>query len=278
MLPAGNIVIVKRKSPLKTALVTGASSGIGLELARIIARDGLDLVLVARRRQKLEAVARELSVTHGVSARVIAKDLAQRTSPAEIAEELEDERVTIDVLVNNAGLGVYGRFWKTDLTRQLEVVEVNLVALTDLTGRFLPGMVARGCGRIVNVASTAAFQPGPHMAVYYATKAYVLSFSEALAEELSGTGVTVTALCPGTTITEFQQVAGLEDSRLFRGSLTMDAESAARAGWDGVRRGKRIVIPGLGNKLLKEAVRFSPRRLVTAAAGRLQKKRGDRTK
>jgi short-subunit dehydrogenase len=269
---------VKRKSLLKTALVTGASSGIGLEMARILARDGLDLVLVARRRHKLEALARELSVTHGVSARVIAKDLARRASSAEIAGELEDERVTIDVLVNNAGLGLYGRFWKTDLARQLEVVEVNLVALTDLTGRFLPGMVSRRRGRIVNVASTAAFQPGPHMAVYYATKAYVLSFSEALAEELSETGVTVTALCPGPTSTEFQQAAGLEDTWLIRGPLTMDAASAARAGWDGARRGKRVVIPGLGNRLLKEAVRFSPRRLVTAAAGRLQKKRGGKAK
>ena len=263
---------------MRTALVTGASSGIGLEMARLIAKDGLDLVLVARRREKLEAVARELSVTHGISARVIAKDLARRTSPAEIAEELEGERIAIDVLVNNAGLGVYGRFWKTDLARQLEVVEVNLVALTDLTGRFLPGMVARRRGRIVNVASTAAFQPGPHMAVYYATKAYVLSFSEALAEELSNTGVTVTALCPGPTITEFQRAAGIEDTPLFRGPLTMDAASAAKAGWDGAKRGKRIVVPGLGNKLLKEAVRFSPRRLVTAAAGRLQKKRGGKAK
>ncbi len=268
----------KKKSPLKTALVTGASSGIGLEMARILAKDGLDVVLVARRRQKLEAVARELSVTHGVSARVIAKDLAQRASPGEIAEELEGERIAIDVIVNNAGLGVYGRFWKTDLARQLEVVQVNLVALTELTGRFLSGMVTRGRGRIVNVASTAAFQPGPHMAVYYATKAYVLSFSEALAAELSGTGVTVTALCPGPTITEFQQTAGIEDSWLFRGPLVMDAAKAARAGWEGARRGKRIVIPGLGNKFLKEAVRFSPRRLVTATAETLQKKRGGKSK
>ena len=129
----------------------------------------------------------------------------------------------MDILVNDAGLGIYGRFWETDLARQLAVIQVNLAALTDLTGRFLPGMVSRGKGKILNVASTAAFQPGPYMAVYYATKAYVLSFSEALAEELSGTGVTVTALCPGPIVTEFQKAAGIEDTWLFRGPLVMDA-------------------------------------------------------
>ena len=264
---------MKRRSPLKTALVTGASSGIGLELAKLLAREGHDLVLVARRREALEELARELAVKHGVAARVIAKDLTAPDSTAEIFDELETERIPVDILVNNAGLGLHGRFWETDLDRQLAVIQVNIVALTALTGRFLPGMVARGRGRIVNVASTAAFQPGPYMAVYYATKAYVLSFSEALAQELSDTGVTVTALCPGPTVTEFQAAAGLEDTLLFRGPLVMDAAKVARAGWAGAKRGKRVVIPGLANKLIKETVRFSPRRLVTAAAGRMQKKR-----
>ena len=268
--------MAKLSKALKTALVTGASSGIGLELARLLAEEKRDLVLVARRAEKLERLARELSATHRVSARVIAKDLSNRTASREIAEELEREGIAVDVLVNNAGLGIYGRFWETDVERQLEVIQVNLVALTELTGRLLPGMIARGRGRILNLASTAAFQPGPYMAVYYATKAFVLSFSEALAEEASGTGVTVTALCPGPTITEFQQAAGIEDTRLFRGPLVMDARTVARIGWSAAKRGKRVVIPGLGNKLLKETVRFSPRRLVTAAARRLQKKRSGR--
>jgi hypothetical protein len=269
---------VKRQKSLKTALVTGASSGIGRELAKLLAREGHALVLVARRREALEELARELAVKHGVAVRVIAKDLTTPDSTAEIFGELERERLSVDILVNNAGLGLHGRFWETDLDRQLGIIQVNVVALTALTSRFLPGMVARGRGRIVNVASTAAFQPGPYMAVYYATKAYVLSFSEALAQELSDTGVTVTALCPGPTVTEFQAAAGLEDTLLFRGPLVMDAEKVARVGWAGAKRGKRVVIPGLGNKLIRETVRFSPRRIVTAAAGRMQKKRSGRSR
>ena len=169
---------------MKTALVTGASSGIGLEFAKLLAREGHDLVLLARRREVLEGLARELAVKHRVAVRVIAKDLAAPDSAAETFGELETERIAVDILVNNAGIGLHGRFWETDLDRQIEIIRVNVEALTALTGRFLPAMVARGRGRIVNVASTAAFQPGPYMAVYYATKAYVLSFSEALAQVL----------------------------------------------------------------------------------------------
>ena len=203
----------------QTALVTGASSGIGEELAKLAAADGCNLVLVARRQERLDALARDLSVAHGVSARVITADLANRAAPRRIAEELTKGRLTIDILVNNAGLGIYGPFWERELGKELEVVQVNVVALTELTGLLLPGMISRKRGRILNVASTAAFQPGPWMAVYYATKAYVLSFSEAIAEELKGTGVTVTALCPGPTITEFQGAAGVRhraSSRRFR--------------------------------------------------------------
>lgn len=258
---------------MKTALVTGASSGIGRELAKLLAADGLDLVLVARRTDRLEDLARELSVAHGVMARVLAKDFTSPSSPKEIVQELERDRLEVDVLVNCAGFGIYGRFWETEIERQMEVLQVNLVALTELTGRLLPGMVSRGRGRILNLASTAAFQPGPYMAVYYATKAFVLSFSEAIAAEVSGTGVTVTALCPGPTVTEFQEAAGIEDTWLFRGPLVMDARSVAKAGWAAAKRGKRVIVPGLGNKILKETVRFSPRRLVMAVAARIQKKR-----
>jgi short-subunit dehydrogenase len=269
---------VKRQSPLKTALVTGASSGIGLEFAKLLAGEGHDLVLVARRREVLEELARELAAKHGVAVRVVAKDLAAPDSAAEVSGELQGERIDVDILVNNAGLGLHGRFWETELDRQIEIIQVNVAALTALTGRLLPGMVARGRGRIVNVASTAAFQPGPYMAVYYATKAYVLSFSEALAQELSDTGVTVTALCPGPTVTEFQAAAGLEDTFLFKGPMVMEAAKVARLGWAAAERGKHVVIPGLANKLLKETVRFSPRRLVIAAAGSMQKKRSRETR
>jgi short-subunit dehydrogenase len=260
-----------------TALVTGASSGIGRELAKALARDGHDLVLVARRRERLEELARELSVEHGVSVRAIAKDLADPTSCGEIAGELDAEKIAVDVLVNNAGFGVYGPFWRTDLARQLAILQVNAAALTELTGRLLPGMVSRRRGRIVNVASTAAFQPGPLMAVYYASKAYVLSFSEALAAELSGKGVTVTAFCPGPVITEFQEKAGLSESRLFASPLVMDAERVARIGWAAAKKGKRVVIPGLGNRLLARVARLAPRRMVTAVAARLQKGRSGGT-
>ena len=256
----------------QTALVTGASSGIGAELARLAAADGCNLVLVSRRQERLEALARDLSVAHGISARVITADLARPKASRKVSEELEREHLRIDVLINNAGLGLYGEFSKSDLDRQIEVLQVNVAALTELTRLLLPGMIERRRGRILNVASTAAFQPGPFMAVYYATKAYVLSFSEAIAEELDGTGVTVTALCPGPVTTEFQEIAGV-DAALFPKPLVMEAHEVARAGWAAAKRGKRVVIPGVANRVLKETVRFSPRRLVTAAAGRLQKKR-----
>ncbi len=260
-----------------TALVTGASSGIGRELAKILAGEGHDLVLVARRRDRLEELARELSVRHGISARAIAKDLADPASCEEIVADLESDKISVDVLVNNAGSGVYGPFWRTDLARQLAILQINAAALTELTGRILPGMVSRRRGRIVNVASTAAFQPGPLMAVYYASKAYVLSFSEALAAELEGSGVSVTAFCPGPVITEFQEKAGLSESRLFASPLVMDAERVARIGWAAAKKGRRVVIPGLGNRLLARVARLAPRRMVTAVAARLQKGRSGET-
>ena len=258
----------------QTALITGASSGIGRELALLLARDGYDLVVVARRRERLEALGTELTRELGARTTVLEADLADPASPGRIAEDLAGRSLTVDVLVNNAGFGVYGSFAKTPIEKETEMIQVNATAVTHLTKLFLAGMIERRRGRILNVASTAAFQPGPLMAVYYATKAYVLSFSEALANELDGTGVTVTALCPGPTITEFQKTAGLEQTRLFTGPLVMDAAAAARAGYEGMKRGKRIVIPGLPNKLLVQAVRVTPRRLVTAIARRIQEKRG----
>ena len=256
-----------------TALVTGASSGIGLELSTLLARDRHELVLVARSRDRLEAIARGLTEEFGVAVTILARDLALPETPAEIARELDERRLTIDILVNDAGFGVYGPFAETPLRKELEMIQVNVAAPTHLTKLLLPGMLQRRRGRIMNVASTAAFQPGPLMAVYYATKAYVLSFSEALANELAGTGVTVTALCPGPTITEFQKQAGMGKTLLFHSPLVMKASEVARAGYEGMMRGKALVIPGLANLALVEALRVTPRRLVTAIARRIQETR-----
>ncbi len=245
----------------RTALITGASSGIGLELARLFAADKWDVALVARSEGKLNDLAAELQSAHGVTARVIAADLAKPDAPARIIEALHG--VEIEALVNNAGFGLGGEFAKTDLGAELEMIQVNVTALTHLTKLVLPAMVARRRGAILNVASTAAFQPGPLMAVYYATKAYVLSFSEAIADELRNSGVTVTALCPGPTETGFAAVAKTESSMLFTMMRPSEAKDVARAGYEGMKRGKRVVIPGAKNKLLAQSVRVSPRRLVT---------------
>jgi len=255
------------------ALVTGASSGLGLELATIAARDGHDLVLVARRRDRLESIGKGLREEFGAAVTIIVRDLAESEAARVVAQEVEARGLAVELLVNNAGLGVHGPFAETPLDRELAMIRVNLVALTELTKRVLPGMIARGRGRILNVASTAAFQPGPLMAVYYATKAYVLSFSEAIASEVAGSGVTVTALCPGPTRTEFGKAAGMLETRLFRSPLVRDARSVAEAGYLGMKRGRRVVIPGIGNWILAEAVRFTPRRLVTAVSLAVQRTR-----
>ena len=254
------------------ALVTGASSGIGLELSRLLATDRYELAIVAKQPERLAQVARELTTQYGARVVEIAADLSDPAAPAYIARELKRLGLTPDVLVNNAGFGLRGLFTEIDLGEQLQMVQVNVTALTHFTGLMLPGMLERRRGHVLNVASTAAFQPGPLMAVYYATKAYVLSFSEALANETSGSGVTVTALCPGPTATGFQKRAGMEGTRLFGGGV-MDSAAVAREGYEGMMRGARIVIPGLRNRLLAQAVRFTPRRVVTQIARSLQERR-----
>jgi uncharacterized protein len=246
----------------ETVLVTGASSGIGWELARFFAADGSDLVLVARRQVELERLAAELSGQHGVQVYVLPADLADPAAPAALADDLATRGLSIDVLVNNAGFGAEGPFGVLPLSRQLDMVQVNVTALTQLTGLLLPPMLARRRGGVLNVGSTAGFQPGPYMAIYYATKAYVLSFTEALAEELSGTGLTATCLAPGPTSTEFFAAASMEHTRLVALG-TMDARSVAQAGYRGFRAGRRLVVPGIPNKLGVLSVRFAPRRLVT---------------
>jgi short-subunit dehydrogenase len=261
-------------APRQTALVTGASGGIGLELARLFAADNYDLVLVARSEDKLRQIAEELSARFNISARALASDLARPEAPEEIFDELSAANVAVDVLVNNAGFGSYGLFAEGDERTQLEMLQVNVVALTHLTRLFLPGMIARRGGRVLNVASTAAFQPGPLMAVYYATKAYVLSFSEAIANELAGTSVTVTALCPGPTETGFVAAAGMEKSKLFEANV-MDARAVAVAGYRGMNEGKTVVIPGLRNRVMARAVSFAPRGLVTKVVRRVQETRNN---
>jgi uncharacterized protein len=250
-----------------TALVTGASAGIGLELARILAREGHDLVLVARRQTALEELAAELKERYGADCTVVAADLARPEAGAHIEQAIAG--TTIDVLVNNAGFGGVGAFAQREHDADMRMVAVNVVALTDLTKRFLPGMVARGRGRVLNVASTAAFQPGPFMAVYYATKAYVLSLSQALAEETRGTGVTVTCLCPGVTETEFHGVAGTDAQPLTSGPLAMTASSVAQAGYRAMMRGKLVETPGLHNKFGAQSIRVAPRSVVLKVVRRL---------
>jgi short-subunit dehydrogenase len=245
------------------ALITGASGGIGRDLADLFAGDGFDLLLVARSAGALHELAAELTRRHGVTAAAIVADLAAPGSPDAVRAAADAHGAAVDVLVNNAGHGLYGRFSETELAVEMGMIQLNVSALTHLTKLFLPPMLARGRGRILNVASTAAFQPGPMMAVYYATKAYVLSFSEALAEELSGTGVTVTCLAPGATRTGFQARAGMDRARLFRGPNVLDSASVARRGYAGLMRGERLVVPGVVNQAIVQAVRLLPRRLVT---------------
>ena len=248
----------------QTALITGASGGIGYELAKLFARDHYNLVLVARRADKLDQVAAELQSQFGISVRTIALDLAAASAPTFLFDQLQRDEVAVDILVNNAGFGVFGEFASTTEEEILGQIHLNITALTDLTRLLLPAMLARRCGKIMNVASTAAFQPGPLMAVYYATKAYVLSFSQALANEVARSGVVVNCFCPGATDTDFQKRANLENSRLFKKFRPMTAEAVARDGYRGLMAGRTLVISGLRNWLVAESVRFAPRKLVTS--------------
>jgi hypothetical protein len=245
------------------SLVTGASSGIGEALARDLARRGSDLVLVARSADKLKALADDLSKAHRIKASVIAADLTAPGATARVAEETKAIG-RIDVLVNNAGFATFGPFAENNIDEEIEEVRLNVEALTDLTKRLLPDILSAK-GKILNLGSTASFQPGPKMAVYYATKAYVLSFSEALWYELRPRGVTVTCLCPGPTRTGFQSRAGQEGLRLLNvGLMSADAGAVARAGVAGLFRGKRVVVPGFMNLIGTWAGRFSPTRLTLA--------------
>src|SRR6266478_3301951 len=248
----------------RTALITGASGGIGYEFAKLCAQDHNNLVLIARSGSKLAQIADELQQQFGISARSIALDLASPIAPQFLFDQLQREGIPIDILVNNAGYGRFGEFAELPLEESLGQIQLNVLALTALTRLFVGPMLERRSGKIMNVASTAGFQPGPLMAVYYATKAYVISFSEALANELDGKGVTVTCLCPGATETGFAGRAGNDESRLFKKLRPMDAKTVARAGYRGFLKGKTLVIPGFRNWLVAESIRVSPRKVVTA--------------
>jgi short-subunit dehydrogenase len=252
----------------KTALVTGASAGLGAEFARLFAADGHDVVLVARRREKLAALARELEAKHGVRATVIGLDLTRPEAPPALVKELEARDIALEFLVNNAGFGTTGAFVEADPVRELEMLALNVTAVVHLTRLILPTMVERKSGRILNVGSTAGFMPGPFMAGYYASKAFVNSFTEALAFELRGTGVTATVTCPGPTATEFAASAGVEKSRLFE-TGTMQAGPVARLAYRAMMRGRSVAIPGMRNKLAILSLRFAPRAAAVSMAASL---------
>lgn len=251
------------------AVITGASSGIGLELARLAAADGYDLLLTARRADLLDGIAGEIASRYRVTPVVHVADLADPTAVDALVATIDRP---VAVLINNAGFGDYGPFADADADRIAAMIQVNVTALTLLTRALLPGMIEHGAGRIMNVASIAGFLSGPLMAVYYATKNYVLAFSEAIGEEVAGTGVTVTALCPGPVATGFQDAAGMHRSKL-KDATMMDAATCAQVGWRGLMRGKRVVVPGFANRITTVGPRLLPRRFMTRAVARVQEPR-----
>ncbi len=249
-----------------TALITGASGGIGAELARLCAAAGNNVILVARRKSELETLASDLASQYGITAQALVADLSDPAAPQAIFESAE----AVDILINNAGFGLLGAYAETDWETQARLIQVNISALAHLTRLYLPGMIARRSGRILNVASTAAFVAGPLMATYYASKAFVFSFSLAIASELEGTGVTATALCPGPTMTNFAEVAGNSKSPVFKGPV-MSAAEVAREGFAAMMAGKPEVIAGLRNRWMIWGTRFAPRSMLTGIGKRLNR-------
>jgi short-subunit dehydrogenase len=248
----------------QTALITGASAGLGYEFAHLFARDKYNLVLVARSGPKLADLAEQLRQQHGITVKTIPLDLGLPQASQSLFEETQRSGIHVHILVNNAGYGASGAFAEIPLEESYGQIQLNVMALTLLTKLYLQPMLERRSGNIMNVASTAAFQPGPLMAVYYATKAYVLSFTEAIANELRDSGVSVTCFCPGATLTEFQKRAQTENSRLFKQLSPMDAKTVAEEGYRALMDSKTLAIPGWRNWLVAESVRFAPRKVVTA--------------
>jgi len=256
----------------KYVLITGASSGIGFEFAGIFASKKYNLVLAARSLEKLEEMKKDLEKTYGIQCMVLGLDLSVLAEVEELVAKVKSAGIQIDILINNAGFGDFGFFTETKWDKELQMINLNITALTYLSKTYAKEMAARKDGKILNVASTAAFLPGPLMAVYYATKAYVLSLSEALANELSGSGVTVTALCPGPTTSGFQAVADIESSALVKGKKLPTSKQVAEYGYDALMIGKRVAIEGLMNKLQIFFVRFAPRDMITAVVRKMSEK------
>jgi uncharacterized protein len=248
----------------KVALVTGASAGLGVEFARQLSKRGHRLVLAARRKERLEGLAKELG-----NARAVTIDLSKPNAAAKLMADVEAHSETVDLLVNNAGFGLIGHFAELDAKRERQMIDLNIGTLADLCRAVAPGMIERKSGGIINVASTAAFQPGPKMAVYFATKAFVLSLTEALHEELKPHGIHVTCLCPGPTRTEFGDVAGFGGNGLFD-RVAMESPEVVKAGLEGLDRNKAVVVPGLVNKVTANSGRFAPRSVVRKIAGAIK--------
>ncbi len=257
----------------KTALITGASSGIGLELAHIFAREGHNLLITARREERLAELKKELEEKHSITVHIFSTDLAKRESPEKLFAFCKENSLSIDFLVNNAGVGDYGLFHESDWKRQEAIIDLNIKSLTHLTHLFLPSMVQKDQAYIMNVASTAAFQPGPLMSNYYASKHYVLAFSEAIANELYGTGVTVTTLCPGPTESEFQEHSNMEKSKLFDRFPVATSKEVAEYGYKAMMKGKRVAVYGVPNKLASKLSPLFPRRFVTAVVRKIQERK-----
>jgi short-subunit dehydrogenase len=257
---------------MATALITGASNGIGLELAKVHASKGGDLVLVARNKAKLDELKSTLEKEYKVKVYTIGKDLSATNAANEVYNETIRQNIQIDYLINNAGFGEFGLFTDTDWNKELKMINLNITTLTAFTKLYLQDMVKRRSGKIMNVASTAAFQSGPTMAVYFATKAYVLSFSEAVNNEVSDKGVTITTLCPGATESGFQAAAAMEESRLVKGRKLPSSEEVAQYGYAAMMKGKTVAIHGLMNWILANSVRFTPRSIVVKITRKIQDK------
>lgn len=255
---------------MKTALITGASNGIGYEIAKLFAKDKINLVLVARNESKLLSIKKYFEQNYNISVKIIIKDLSLNTSPYEIFDELNKENISIEYLVNNAGFGYWGKFSDTNLEKELQMINLNIISLTILTKLFLTNMIKNNFGRILNIASTASFQPGPNMAIYYATKAYVLSFSEAISEELRGSSVSITTLCPGPTNTNFENFSGLNKAKLFKIMKPANAYKVAMYGYKAMMKRKRLAIYGFTNKIILIIEKFFPRILILKVIKYLQ--------
>jgi len=253
------------------SLITGASGGIGYELATVFAKNGWNLVLVARSEEKLIELKNKLESAFKIRVEIISIDLSQRTAPQKVFDSLQKKHISILALVNNAGFGVFGKFSETSLDKEINMIDLNIVSLTILTKLFLKEMIQNKKGYILNIASTAAFQAGPLMAIYYATKAYVLLFSEAISNELKGTGVTVTAYCPGATQTGFQAAANAEKSALFQQRKLPSAQEVAEDAYKALLKKKTVAIHGLVNWTLANSVRFMPRKVITSIVRKIQK-------